>query len=151
MLAQQYFLINRHADARAAIDRVIELATAPGQPLSAAALARYYYYKGRILDAAGDARSAAPQYRRAIEYDPGYAPPALVLGAPVKSSGGRSRLGCAVGGGSTGLARRGAPSPVRCANDDGLRQRLARQRALIRPGHEGDCCGRSHHQHACAP
>ncbi len=79
LLAQQYFLINRHAEARAAIDRVIELATAPGQPLSAAALARYYYYKGRILDAAGDARSAAPQYRRAIEYDPGYAPPALVL------------------------------------------------------------------------
>jgi len=56
MLAQQYFLLSRHQDARAAIDRVIELATAPGQPLSAAALARYYYYKGRILDAAGDAR-----------------------------------------------------------------------------------------------
>jgi len=79
LLAQQCFLIGSHADARAAIDRVIELATAPGQPLSAAALARYYYYKGRILDAAGDTRSAAPQYRRAIEYDPGYAPPALVL------------------------------------------------------------------------
>ena len=78
-LAQQYFLVGRHAEARAAIDRVIELATAPGQPLVAAALARYYYYKGRILDAAGDTRAAAPQYRRAIEYDPGYAPPALVL------------------------------------------------------------------------
>ncbi|MCW5803029.1 MAG: tetratricopeptide repeat protein [Deltaproteobacteria bacterium] len=78
-LAQQCFLAGRYGDARAAIDRVIELATAPGQPLSAAALARYYYYKGRILDAAGDARGAAPQYRRAIEYDPGYAPPALVL------------------------------------------------------------------------
>ncbi|MDB4958372.1 MAG: repeat-containing protein [Myxococcales bacterium] len=79
LLAQQYFLIARHADARAAIDRVIELATAPGQALIPEALARYYYYKGRILDAAGDPRSAAPQYRRAIEYDPGYAPPALVL------------------------------------------------------------------------
>lgn len=79
VLAQQYYLMGHHADARAAIDRVIELATAPGQPLSAAALARYYYYKGRILDASGDARAAAPQYRRAIEYDPGYAPPALVL------------------------------------------------------------------------
>lgn len=78
-LAQQYFLVGRHAEARTAIERVIELATAPGQPLVAAALARYYYYKGRILDAAGDTRSAAPQYRRAIEYDPGYAPPALVL------------------------------------------------------------------------
>ncbi len=79
MLAQQYYLVGRHADARAAIDRVIELATAPGQPLIATALARYYYYKGRILDASGDHRAAAPQYRRAIEYDPGYAPPALVL------------------------------------------------------------------------
>ncbi|MBA3821621.1 MAG: tetratricopeptide repeat protein, partial [Deltaproteobacteria bacterium] len=79
LLAQQYFLVGHHVDARTSIDRVIELATAPGQPLSAEALARYYYYKGRILDAAGDARSAAPQYRRAIDYDPGYAPPALVL------------------------------------------------------------------------
>jgi tetratricopeptide (TPR) repeat protein len=79
MLAQQQFLLGRFADARAAIDRVIERATSPGQPLSAEALARYYYYKGRILDAAGELRAAAPQYRRAIDYDPGYAPPALVL------------------------------------------------------------------------
>ena len=79
MLAQQYFLIAKYPEARQAIDRVIELATAPGQPLSASALARYYYYKGRILDSAGDMRAAAPQYRRASEYDPGYAPPALVL------------------------------------------------------------------------
>jgi tetratricopeptide (TPR) repeat protein len=79
LLAQQYFLMQRYQDARTAIEKVIDLATAPGMPLSAEALARYYYYKGRILDAAGDARAAAPQYRRAIEYDPGYAPPALVL------------------------------------------------------------------------
>jgi tetratricopeptide (TPR) repeat protein len=79
LLAQEYYLAARYNDARTAIDRVIELATAPGQPLTPAALARYYYYKGRILDASGDARTAAPQYRRAIEYDPGYAPPALVL------------------------------------------------------------------------
>jgi len=78
-LAQQCFLLQRYGDARAAIERVIELATAPGQPLIPEALARYYYYRGRILDAAGDPRAAAPQYRRAIEYDPGYAPPALVL------------------------------------------------------------------------
>jgi tetratricopeptide (TPR) repeat protein len=79
LLAQQHFLLGRYVDARTAIDRVIELATSPGQPLSAAALARYYYYKGRILDASGELRAAAPQYRRAIDYDPGYAPPALVL------------------------------------------------------------------------
>ncbi len=78
-LAQQCFLSGAYADAHAAIDRVIELATAPGKPLEAPALARYYYYKGRILEAAGDARSAAPQYRRATDYDPGYAPPVLVL------------------------------------------------------------------------
>jgi len=87
LLAQQYFLVGRHAEARTAIERVIDLATAPGMPLSAEALARYYYYKGRILDAAGDARSAAPQYRRAIEYDPGYAPPALVLARRAADSG----------------------------------------------------------------
>ncbi|HUS29500.1 MAG TPA: tetratricopeptide repeat protein [Kofleriaceae bacterium] len=79
LLAQQCFLVGRYQEARTFIERVIDLATAPGMPLSAEALARYYYYKGRILDAAGDARAAAPQYRRAIEYDPGYAPPALVL------------------------------------------------------------------------
>jgi tetratricopeptide (TPR) repeat protein len=87
LLAQQYYLAARHPEARAAIDRVIELATAPGQPLLPAALARYYYYKGRILDAAGDLRAAAPQYRRAIEYDPGYAPPALVLARRAADTG----------------------------------------------------------------
>jgi tetratricopeptide (TPR) repeat protein len=78
-LAQECYLLGRHPDARAAIDRVIELSTAPGATLSPPALARYYYYKGRIMEAAGDPRGAAPQYRRATEYDPGYAPPALVL------------------------------------------------------------------------
>jgi len=86
-LAQQYYLSARYAEARAAIDRVIELATSPGQPLLPAALARYYYYKGRILDAAGDLRAAAPQYRRAIDYDPGYAPPALVLALRAADAG----------------------------------------------------------------
>jgi tetratricopeptide (TPR) repeat protein len=86
-IAQQYYLSGRYHDARVAIDRVIELATAPGQALIPAALARYYYYKGRILDAAGDLRAAAPQYRRAIEYDPGYAPPALVLARRAADAG----------------------------------------------------------------
>jgi len=87
MLAQQYYLAGRYGDARTAIDRVLELATAPGQPLLPTALARYYYYKGRILDAAGDVRAAASQYRRAIEYDPGYAPPALVLARRAADAG----------------------------------------------------------------
>jgi tetratricopeptide (TPR) repeat protein len=87
LLAQQYFLVGRYADARGAIDRVIELATSSGQPLIPQALARYYYYKGRIVDAAGDGRAAAPHYRRAIEYDPGYAPPALVLARRAAETG----------------------------------------------------------------
>jgi tetratricopeptide (TPR) repeat protein len=91
LLAQQYFLAGTFAEARTAIDKVIELASAPGMPLSAEALARYYYYKGRILDAAGDARAAAPQYRRAIEYDPGYAPPALVLARRAADAGDQRR------------------------------------------------------------
>ena len=86
-LAQQYYLLGHHAEARAAIDRLIELATAPGQSLSPEALARYYYYKGRILDAGGDARTAASQYRRANEYDPGYAPPALALARRAADAG----------------------------------------------------------------
>ena len=86
-LAQQYYLSARYHDARIAIDRVIELATAAGQALIPAALARYYYYRGRILEAAGDVRGAAPQYRRATEYDPGYAPPALVLARRAADTG----------------------------------------------------------------
>ncbi len=85
LLAQQYYLSGRFADARVAIDRVIELATA--QQVSPAALARSFYYKGRILDASGDARAAASQYRRAVEYDPGFAPPALVLARRAAEAG----------------------------------------------------------------
>ncbi|MGE3542313.1 MAG: tetratricopeptide repeat protein, partial [Kofleriaceae bacterium] len=86
-LAQQYYLLGRFFDARNAIDRVIDLATAPGEALSPSALGRYYYYRGRILDALGDHRGAPSQYRRALEYDPGYAPPALVLARRAAKAG----------------------------------------------------------------
>ncbi len=86
-LAQQYFLLGRYDEARLAIEQVIDLASGPQQPLSPEALARYYYYKGRIVDAIGDARAAASQYRRASEYDPGYAPPALVLARRAAEAG----------------------------------------------------------------
>ena len=113
MLAQQYFLMSRHQDARSAIDRVIELATAPGQRLEAAALARYYYYKGRILDAAGDQRSAAPQYRRAIDYDPGYAPPALVLARRAADAGDqRQAETLLIEAAHAAMAHGGAPAAV---------------------------------------
>ncbi|HET6612469.1 MAG TPA: tetratricopeptide repeat protein, partial [Kofleriaceae bacterium] len=78
-LAQEHYLLGQLEKARACIDRAIELAAAPGAVLSPEMLARYYYYLGRILEAAGEARSAASQYRRAADYDPGYAPPALAL------------------------------------------------------------------------
>jgi tetratricopeptide (TPR) repeat protein len=80
LLAQEHYALGRFAEARAAIERVIELSAAPGSGgLSPERLARYYYYLGRIIEAAGDGRAAASQYRRAAEYDPGYAPPALAL------------------------------------------------------------------------
>ena len=78
-LAQQMYLLGRYDEARQAIERVIELAAAPGADLKPESLARYYYYLGRIIEQAGDNRSAASRYRRAAEYDPGYAPPALAL------------------------------------------------------------------------
>ncbi|HTE53589.1 MAG TPA: hypothetical protein VK698_22190 [Kofleriaceae bacterium] len=81
LLAQEYFSLGRFHEARAAIERVIELAAAPGLGVSPEQLARYYYYLGRIIEAGGDARAATSHYRRAAEYDPGYAPPALALAA----------------------------------------------------------------------
>ncbi len=78
-LAQELYLLNRYGEARAAVERVIQLAAAPGTNVLAETLARYYYYLGRIIEASEDSRSAASQYRRAAEYDPGYAPPVLAL------------------------------------------------------------------------
>ncbi len=79
LLAQEFFCLERFSDARASIERVIELAAAPGVSISAERLARYYYYLGRSLDRGGDQRGALAQYRRATDYDPGYAPPAQGL------------------------------------------------------------------------
>ncbi len=79
LLAQELFCLERFSDARSSIQRVIELAAAPGVSISAERLARYYYYLGRSLDGGGDQRGAMAQYRRATDYDPGYAPPAQAL------------------------------------------------------------------------
>jgi len=78
-MAQELFLLGRYGEARSAIERAIELAAAPGREIRPEVLARYYYYLGRIVEAAGDTRVATSQYRRAAEYDPGYAPPVLAL------------------------------------------------------------------------
>ncbi len=86
-LAQEHYVLGRHADAKAAIDRVIELAAAPGSAISPENLARYYYYRGRITETSGDQRGATSQYRRASEYDPGYAPPALALARRTAEAG----------------------------------------------------------------
>jgi tetratricopeptide (TPR) repeat protein len=90
LLAQEHFALGRYAEAKAAIDRVIELAAAPGSAIAPESLARYYYYRGRITEVGGDARGATSQYRRACEYDPGYAPPALALARRAADAGDRA-------------------------------------------------------------
>ncbi len=86
-MAQEQYVLGRHADARAAVERVIELAAAPGNTITPESLARFYYYRGRIIEVSGDVRGATSQYRRAIEYDPGYAPPALALARRAAETG----------------------------------------------------------------
>ena len=86
-MAQEQFLLGRYAEARQAVERVIELAAAPGNQVTPETLARFYYYRGRIIEVSGDVRGATSQYRRAIEYDPGYAPPALALARRAAESG----------------------------------------------------------------
>lgn len=90
LLAQEHFALGRFADAKADIDRVIELAAAPGSAIAPESLSRYYYYRGRIIEVGGDARAATSQYRRACEYDPGYAPPALALARRAADAGDRA-------------------------------------------------------------
>lgn len=87
LLAQELFCLERFSDAKRAIERVIELSATPDSNISAERLARYYYYLGRILDRDGDARGATAQYRRATDYDPGYAPPAQALAQHSMASG----------------------------------------------------------------
>lgn len=86
-IAQEHYALGRYAEAKSSIDRVIQLAAAPGSPVSPEQLARYYYYLGRIMEASGESRGAASQYRRAAEYDPGYAPPALSLARRASDAG----------------------------------------------------------------
>lgn len=78
-LAQELYALQRFAEAQAALERAIELAAAPGKPVLPEILARYYYYLARIMEALGDSHKVAAQYRRAAEYDPAYAPPAMAL------------------------------------------------------------------------
>lgn len=78
-LSQEQYCLERYDDARQSIEKVIELSAAPWANPSAERLARYYYYLGRILERGGEDQAAASKYRRATDYDPGYAPPALAL------------------------------------------------------------------------
>ncbi len=86
-LAQELYLLNRFGEAKQAIERVIQLAAAPGTDVQPERLARYYYYLGRIIDTSGDPRGATSKYRRAAEYDPGYAPPVLALAGRAAEAG----------------------------------------------------------------
>lgn len=112
-LAQEHYLLGRHADARAAIDRVIELAAAPGSAISPENLARYYYYRGRITETSGDPRGATSQYRRASEYDPGYAPPALALARRAAEAGDqRGAEGLLIDAAHAAMEKGGPPAAV---------------------------------------
>ncbi len=88
-LAQELYISSRFPEARVAIEKVIEVAAAPGSHPIAEALARYYYFLGRVLDAIGDVRGAGLQFRRAAEYDPSYAPTALSLAKRAVAAGDR--------------------------------------------------------------
>jgi tetratricopeptide (TPR) repeat protein len=90
LLAQELYSLERYEEAKRAISTVIELSAQPGSNLSAEHLARYYYYLGRIHQRGGDQRAASAQYRRASEYDPGYAPPALALAMHAVRAGDQS-------------------------------------------------------------
>jgi tetratricopeptide (TPR) repeat protein len=88
-LAQELYVLGRFPEARQHIEKVIEAAAAPGTAPLAESLARYYYFLGRIYDAMGDARGSGSAYRRASEYDPGYAPTALGLAKRAVAAGER--------------------------------------------------------------
>jgi tetratricopeptide (TPR) repeat protein len=78
-MAQELYALHRFHDALAAIELAIELAAAPGKPVLPQLLSRYYYYRGRIVEATGETQRVGSHYRRAAEYDPAYAPPILAL------------------------------------------------------------------------
>ena len=87
LLAQELYCLERYEEAKQAIATVIDLSLAPGAEITPERLARFYYYLGRIHQRGGDQRSATSPYRRATEYDPGYAPPALTLAMHSARSG----------------------------------------------------------------
>ncbi|MEZ4360500.1 MAG: hypothetical protein R3B48_09980 [Kofleriaceae bacterium] len=87
LLAQQYYLHGRFAEARTAMDRAIELADGQEPRALPGVRARYAYYLGRIFEAAGDLVAAAGGYRRAMEHDPAYPPPVLLLARQASEAG----------------------------------------------------------------
>lgn len=88
-LAQELYLIGRHQEAQKTIEKLIDLAAQPGETAPPEALARYYYYLGRVIEAQGNLQQAASRYRRAVELDPAYAPPALALARKAADAGDR--------------------------------------------------------------
>jgi lipopolysaccharide biosynthesis regulator YciM/uncharacterized protein HemY len=77
-LAQERLLVGDRAGAIEVIGRAIEVAAAPGATVPAAELARYYHLLGRAQED-GDEERAAAAFRRAADYDPSYAEPAVAL------------------------------------------------------------------------
>ncbi len=89
-LAQELFLLGRHAEAHRACERLIALSAAPGHTVPPEELARYYDYLGRIAESSGDIGGAVRAYRRAIDLDPSHPPAALSLARRAVASGDRN-------------------------------------------------------------
>ena len=86
-LAQELYLLGRHAEAQRVCERLIELAAAPGRTAPPEDLARYYDYLGRTAEVQGDAPTATRSYRRAIDLDPSYPPPVHALARRFAAAG----------------------------------------------------------------
>ena len=85
--AHWQFALGELPAALTSIDRAITLATVGESMAPAAELARMYSFLGGVLEKVGDTRAATQQYRRAREYDPSLANPALALAQRALESG----------------------------------------------------------------
>ena len=86
-LSQELVLQGRLDEALRKCCELIDAATDPDDTAPADELGRYYYYLGRIHDLMDDDRNAGLSYRRALELNPVYPPPAIALAERFAKSG----------------------------------------------------------------
>ncbi|MSP60684.1 MAG: hypothetical protein EXR72_10150 [Myxococcales bacterium] len=106
-LAQELYLLGSFGEAQKVCERLIQVAAAPGATSPPDDLARYYDYLGRIAEAMGDPNGAARSYRRAVELDPAYAPPALALIRRAAAAGDDSQVALLEGEAISAATERG--------------------------------------------